>query len=123
MDTHILEQLRASLTERKNQLEKELGSFAKEDKKLGGDWDTKFPEKTSEGNLEDAADEVERYATSLPIEFSLEVQLKQITKALERMEEGTYGVCKACGKDITPDRLVASPEATLCRSCNEKDRE
>ena len=72
-----------------------------------------------EGNLEEAADEVEEHSTNLHIEFSLENQLKEVDAALERIKKDTYGVCEKCKKDIDPDRLEASPEATTCIECKE----
>ena len=40
--------------------------------------------------------------------------LNEIDAALARVEEGTFGMCKACGKPIDPERLEALPWATLC---------
>jgi DnaK suppressor protein len=40
--------------------------------------------------------------------------LAQIDHALERLDEGTYGVCERCGGEINVDRLHARPAATLC---------
>jgi RNA polymerase-binding transcription factor DksA len=44
-------------------------------------------------------------------------KLKELEAALQRMEEGTYGVCEACGQAIEPERLAALPIATLCIAC------
>lgn len=43
-----------------------------------------------------------------------ELQLKNINRALEAMENGTYGKCEVCGKDIPIDRLKALPNTTFC---------
>ena len=40
--------------------------------------------------------------------------LDAIGAALERIEEGTYGLCRACGGPIGAERLEAVPYATLC---------
>ena len=40
--------------------------------------------------------------------------LAQVERALERMDDGTYGVCEACGQPIGKARLQAFPRATLC---------
>jgi DnaK suppressor protein len=45
--------------------------------------------------------------------------LKKIDQALLRLEEGTYGVCQECEKEIAPPRLRALPFANLCRDCQE----
>lgn len=41
-------------------------------------------------------------------------QLHEVEAALERIEEGTYGTCEVCGKEIPEERLEAIPWATLC---------
>jgi DnaK suppressor protein len=40
--------------------------------------------------------------------------LAEIEAALARIEDGTYGLCSACGKPIAAERLEAVPYATLC---------
>ena len=44
-------------------------------------------------------------------------KLERLEAALQRIEEGTYGVCEACGQAIEPKRLAALPIATLCIAC------
>lgn len=43
-----------------------------------------------------------------------EGELKDIDRALERLDEGTYGTCEVCGKPIGDERLDAMPAARLC---------
>jgi DnaK suppressor protein len=40
--------------------------------------------------------------------------LQEIEAALRRIEDGTYGVCRRCGRPIDAARLEAVPYATLC---------
>jgi len=42
-----------------------------------------------------------------------------ITKALAKIEDGTFGTCEECGEDISIKRLEARPETTLCIRCKE----
>lgn len=58
--------------------------------------------------------------TSLSLEYSFELKLKDINMALEKIEKGTYGICEKCGKKIDEERLVACPEAKTCLKCNSK---
>lgn len=46
--------------------------------------------------------------------------LKQIDRALEKIEEGTYGVCDISGEAILKKRLEAIPYATMTRESQEK---
>jgi DnaK suppressor protein len=52
------------------------------------------------------------------IDYSLgensEQVLSEIDQALQRIEDGTYGTCSACGKEIPAERLEAHPWAALC---------
>ena len=41
-------------------------------------------------------------------------QVRQVEKALARLESGEYGRCEVCGKEIPEERLEAVPWATLC---------
>jgi DnaK suppressor protein len=45
--------------------------------------------------------------------------LDKIQKALERIEDGTFGTCEECGEPISVKRLEARPETTLCIRCKE----
>jgi RNA polymerase-binding protein DksA len=40
--------------------------------------------------------------------------LAEIERALKRIEDGTYGTCTSCGKEIPAERLEAYPWASLC---------
>jgi RNA polymerase-binding protein DksA len=44
----------------------------------------------------------------------------QTEHALERITDGTYGVCESCGNAIGKARLQAFPRATLCVSCKQR---
>lgn len=112
----ITEKAKNLLIEKKQNLTRELSSFATKDSKLKDDWDSKYP-RVPEGSLEEAAEEVEEYSTALPIEHSLELQLRDVGKALTRIENGSYGTCENCKKEISKERVFASPEATTCEQC------
>jgi len=43
--------------------------------------------------------------------------LGKIEEALERVEDGSFGICEACGEDIGIKRLEARPVTTLCIDC------
>ena len=47
--------------------------------------------------------------------------LIRIDEALQRVDQGTYGTCDECGKDIAEARLSAVPFALLCRDCQERE--
>jgi DnaK suppressor protein len=43
--------------------------------------------------------------------------LAKIKEALERIENGTYGICESCDEEISDKRLEARPVTTLCVKC------
>ena len=46
------------------------------------------------------------------------LELRQIDRALERIEQGGYGRCEQCGRPIAEQRLRAVPYATTCIDCS-----
>lgn len=48
------------------------------------------------------------------LEEGAQQTLAQINRALARLDDGTYGNCERCGKQIPEERLRARPWATLC---------
>lgn len=71
-------------------------------------------------NLPDAVDQATR-ETNLILDLRLRDRdqklLKKIDKALQKIEDGSYGICEACGVEIGEKRLMARPETTLCIDC------
>ncbi|MBM4284837.1 MAG: hypothetical protein FJ128_06255 [Deltaproteobacteria bacterium] len=73
--------------------------------------------------LSTARDEEDQAAVSLLAETHLTLlgpkrqELEAIEEALLRLENGTYGMCEACGCAIEPRRLEVMPETPLCRAC------
>lgn len=58
------------------------------------------------------------------LEFTLDAresaEIAAIDAALKRIEDGTYGICIDCGKDIAPARLKAAPESERCIDCQSR---
>jgi DnaK suppressor protein len=46
--------------------------------------------------------------------------ISKIQKAIQKTEDGSYGICEECGDEITESRLMVRPETTLCISCKEE---
>ena len=45
--------------------------------------------------------------------------LAQVEDALKRVEDGTFGTCRVCGKEIPDERMEAVPTTTICVPCKE----
>ena len=47
-------------------------------------------------------------------------RVQRLSAALDRVDDGTYGVCAECGDTIHPGRLKVVPEADACVPCQEQ---
>ena len=69
------------------------------------------------GKREEEATEALELEKRLTLEKRVLDQLAGVEHALQKFEEGTYGLCDSCGKPIDPARLDALPQASLCLEC------
>lgn len=68
-------------------------------------------------NMDDlGGDALDQEATFATMQLESD-QLEQIQWALQRIDDGSYGLCEDCGAEIPEDRLVALPLATRCLRC------
>jgi len=72
------------------------------------------------GKREEEATESFELEKRLALEKRVRDQLAEVEHALNKFEQGTYGLCDSCGQPIDPARLEALPHANLCLSCKAK---
>jgi len=99
-----LEQELKHLTEKLEQLKADNDSI---DNREGG-WFGRRDEQANEGielRKRQASEELQK------------VLLAEIEHALDKLNQGTYGLCDNCGQSIDPARLEAIPHANLCLNC------
>lgn len=70
----------------------------------------------SDGFADAAASTAER-SELLGIVDNLAKLLADVDQALKRVEDGTYGLCKNCGKEIDADRMEFRPTSRYCIEC------
>ena len=91
------------------------------EKLLGEDLGKSLPEDLARpsdiGDEGDRADSERTYEVSILLSARNKEQVLAIDEALEKVDEGTYGVCGECGDEIGAGRLKAMPLAKLCVSC------
>lgn len=109
-----IEKIKSNLINRKKQILEDLKDITRED----GEKKVKFPEYGDKSD--ENAQEIGEYTTSLAADKVLESALRDINSALERIEKGTYGICKYCGKHISKKRILARPVASTCIACKTK---
>ena len=103
--------LRATLEAERDSLDEELAGHGR---KVGGDWEGSSKSKGEESDPNDSADNIEALAANVPLVEELEGRRREVGKALESMDQGTYGTCTVCKKDIPFDRLEANPAGATC---------
>jgi len=104
--------LRSRLESEQRRLDKELEQFIanarpSEERREGSPF----------GKREEEAAESLELEKRLALEKRIREQLAEVEHALQKFQEGTYGLCDSCGQPIDPARLEALPQATLCLNC------
>ena len=75
------------------------------------------------------ADPADRASAESDRAFTLRIRdrerrlIRKIQAALQRLDEGTYGICEDCGEDISIPRLKARPVTKLCINCKARQEE
>ena len=105
-----LEKVQILLEARRRQLADELAELTKPPE-AGSN--VSFGKRIGEGTTE----AVERISSTAAAR-SIAAALAEVDRGLEKVDEGTYGLCDECGQPISPERLEAMPSATLCVTCS-----
>jgi RNA polymerase-binding transcription factor DksA len=117
----MIQDNKTKLEEEKALVETELSELGKVDKT--GDWEATPEDETNTQEVQDEADMAERAEDyeerSIKLNL-LEKRLADINQALEKIENGGYGICTICGKEIEEDRLEVNGAANTCKDCMEK---
>jgi RNA polymerase-binding protein DksA len=114
IDAPFIESAKATLCQERQRLVHQLAELgANEDGDLTGDVDF------GDGFADSAAATAERTEV-IGLVDSLKQALDGVDAALERIEEGKYGVCIQCGKEIGLARLEFRPESIYCVDCKSK---
>lgn len=78
------------------------------------------PASAGDEDLVDAAADIYERSKALSFIQRLEEKVEQLDRAIQKVEEDSYGVCESCGALIPPERLEIVPETTLCVRCAEE---
>ena len=110
-----LNKIKQELAAEKKRFETEIAKIAKKSVKGEGDYETNFVDIGTDES--ESVSEVEQYSLDLSLEATLEKALRDVTKALESIKKGNYGICKYCKEPIDAKRLIARPTSTSCVAC------
>lgn len=109
MDQAFIDKMKKELTEEKEKILKSLADQNSDYKKL--------MENAEPGDEIDVASDVIDGRMLETLGVQAKNKLTSINNALKRIEEGTYGKCLRCHKEIPQERLETLPEAVLCIKC------
>lgn len=99
-----------------SELEHELSKLGVQNPKDPAGWEVKTPElDIMQADENEVGDRNEEMQVNTLILDELAVRYKNITRALGKMANGTYGVCEVSGEQIEEDRLQANPAARTCK--------
>ena len=110
-----LEQMKKRLLERKKELLNEIADILEKEAKE--EYQELIEAIREEGDI--ASAELQE-STVLALAEMRAKEVEQIDAAIERIENGEYGICIDCGDWITPARLEALPYALRCKECQER---
>ncbi|HVG88169.1 MAG: TraR/DksA family transcriptional regulator [Gaiellales bacterium] len=109
-----LEQARQKLVAERDRVAAELEELQED---LGTSLEDATDEDGVDSHLGDSATETLDREVEQGLEDNAERLLAGIEAALQRIEDGTYGICERCGEPIDEARLEALPHATKCIEC------
>jgi RNA polymerase-binding transcription factor DksA len=110
MDQTLIQENKEKLEAERDRLRTVLGHGNEHDGE--GEFPGEFKPQFTEAGREEGenASEVEQFANDLGVTNALEEKLKRVENALQRIEDGKYGINED-GTEMDPARLRALPEA------------
>lgn len=105
---------KTKLLAEKAKLQSELGDIGSN--KNDDNWDAKNTIDADTADDTEVADKFEELEINEGIVSTLEIQLKDVDDALDKIESGSYGKCETCNEQIEEDRLEANPSARTCKA-------
>jgi DnaK suppressor protein len=123
IDQQLRDELHAELVKDRERLQTELAGMQQSHSIDAGLFDADMQDTVDQHPADEGSEMFER-EKNLTIRRTLEVQVEEIDGALQKFQDGTYGICETCGKPIPEARLRAYPAATHdvdCQSRLERD--
>jgi DnaK suppressor protein len=109
------EKIRAALAARRDELRAEYNQTLTEITELQRD---RLTDSAGDDQADTGTKTFER-EQEISLANSILDRITQVERALDRLEDGSYGWCERCGNPIPVERLAAFPSATLCVSCKQ----
>ncbi len=111
------------LTDELHKLEGELKDLGWQNPETG-DWEATGGDiDGSATESDELADRQEEYGENRAEIEEIEIHWRNVKRALQKIEEGTFGICEISGDEIEEDRLEVNPSARTCKAHMEEEGE
>jgi DnaK suppressor protein len=119
LDAEALASIKRQLLKERTELERQMEEV--EEESFEGTQSDMTGEVGLDEDFADAGSATFERERALSIQNNIRDLIDQITRALTRIDEGTYGKCERCGRPIDAARLKALPHASLCMDCKRRE--
>lgn len=105
------------LEKERDHLEAQLDKLGSRDPSQPNNWDVARSDiDVVQADQNEFADKNEELHVNSIVLDELETRYRLVVRALEKIEQGTYGICEVSGAAIEPERLAANPAARTCKA-------
>jgi len=111
----------STLASLRAQLERQHVELRKEIEEQGADPDRDEVEFVDDPGFSDRSHSTEERSRLISLVRALRSNLREVDRAVAKMQAGSYGTCERCGNPIALERLTALPSVRLCIDCKQKD--
>lgn len=119
MDPINIETSRKALLQRKDEIEHLIDEMEKDSLSVS-QADSISELSSYDNHPADIGDETFERSKDIALRENAQLEAKRIEEALQAIQEGTYGICSICGKEIQGERLAVMPEAVTCAVCSKE---
>jgi RNA polymerase-binding protein DksA len=115
MPSHVnVTKIRKQLREERDRLQRIRDGLAGEAGEATGEREALSELSHADQHPADLGTEMFEREKDLSIVDRVDAEIADVDRALKRLDDGTYGVCEACGRPIPKARLEIKPEARFC---------
>lgn len=110
-----IEKYKERLLKEQQQLEEDLSLVGRINPSDPEDWEAVADDlNVLPSDVNELADVIEEFEENTAILKQLEIRLEDVKRSLEKIEDGTYGICEVGDEAINPKRLEVNPAARTC---------
>ena len=117
-----LKRFRISIEKRMEEIAEDMGDIHDGILDNGNDSDGSSQESVFSVHMADAGTDTFEQEKNYKLMGRESDYYKNLEIALDRIDDGTFGICKICAELIPEERMLEVPNATKCVGCKEKEK-